>query len=129
MLLLTLILTLLAVSTRGRTIKRGATPFKDQLAAKPAELLACRFYRKHADEDFNVIPIKRGYRRVHCRCTRCGRITVWEVRLRDGQRDLISVGAVADYSFVGIGTRIAAERGAIDAKYVGSLDEKYGITE
>jgi hypothetical protein len=114
---------------RGRTLKKGAVPFKDQLAGKPPELLACRFYRKHADEDFNVIASRRGYRKVHCRCARCGRITVWEVRLRDGQRELLSVGAVDDYAFVGIGQRIAAERGAIDAKYVSSLDAKYGITE
>ena len=116
---------------RGRTLKKGAVPFKDQLAGKPPELLACRFFRKHADRDFNVVHTgRKGWRRVHCRCDRCGRITVWDVRLRDGQRELVgSPGVVADYAFVGIGQRIAAERGAIDAKYVGSLDDKYGITE
>jgi hypothetical protein len=122
---LLLSLLLLATSTRGRTIKRGAIPFKDQLASKSWELLLCRWHRKHADEDFNVSVARKGYWNVWCRCIHCGRVTVWEVRMRDGERTLISGSTVPDYSFVGIGQRTPAERGAIDAKVVSGLAEKF----
>jgi hypothetical protein len=128
-LLLSLPLLLLAASTRGRTIKIGARSFKDQLSDKPWELLLCRWHRKHADEDFNVSVARKGYWNVWCRCIHCGRVTVWEVRMRDGERTLISGSTVPNYGFEGIGQRTPAERGAIDAKVVSGLAEKFQVAE